>query len=77
MHDSHYRKIDGIYGTSDAPYHCPECGEEWHAGERVWTGDEAGIAGFEDWMYCKFCDMDLFYPVVNLPKDITTIKTQS
>lgn len=58
-------KTDGIWGTTDAPDCCPECGALWSAGERVWTGDDAGIDGYEDWVYCKACDYDLFYPVIH------------
>lgn len=58
---------DGLYGSSDAPSVCPDCGTPWEAGERVLTKDEAAIGGWEDWMYCKECDQELFYPVIHRP----------
>ncbi len=60
--------MDGIYGSSDAPSFCPECSEQWSHGERVKTGDDSGIGGYEDWMYCKNCGCELFYPVIHRPK---------
>ncbi len=56
--------MDGIYGSTDAPDYCPDCGASWSAGERVKTGDDAGIGGYEDWMYCANCKCELFYPVI-------------
>lgn len=63
LRDNH----DGIYGASDAPSVCPDCGMPWEVGERVLTKDEAAIGGWEDWMYCKECDQELFYPVIHRP----------
>lgn len=63
---------DGMWGTSDAPDRCPECGEEWFGGERLHTSDDKGIGGWEDWMYCKACGCELFYPVVHRPQSSNT-----
>lgn len=64
-----YKKdyVDGIYGLTDAPSECPQCGSWWSAGERLHTGDDRGIGGWEDWVYCSKCDQDWFYPVVYRP----------
>ena len=69
--------MDGIYGLSDAPSNCPECGESWSAGERLKTDDEAGIGGYEDWMYCKHCECELFYPVIHRPASSNAALTGS
>ena len=55
----------GQFGMSDAPDNCTECGTEWSASERLRTGDSNGIGGWEDWMYCKACDIQVFFPVVH------------
>lgn len=53
----------GQFGTSDAPDNCTECGAEWANGERLHTGDDKGIGGWEDWMHCKACGCEMFFPV--------------
>ena len=55
---------NGEFGESDAPDVCLECGDMWAAGERVQTGDDKGIGGWEDWMYCAACRQEWFFPVV-------------
>ncbi len=59
--------MDGIYGWADVPDQCPYCGGDWATGERVHTGDDAGIGGFEDWMYCGQCKAEVFFPVTHRP----------
>lgn len=59
--------MDGIFGASDAPSNCPECGSTWSAVERLKTHNQAGIGGWEDWKYCGHCKQDAFYPVVHRP----------
>lgn len=56
---------DGQWGASDAPDHCPDCGARWANSERLHTGDDKGIGGWEDWMHCKACGCELFYPVTH------------
>lgn len=58
---------DGIWGSSDDPDNCTECGAEWSSGERVKTGDAKGIGGWEDWLYCAACKCEMFFPVVHRP----------
>lgn len=53
----------GQFGTSDAPNNCTECGAEWTNGERLHAGDDKGIGGWEDWMHCKACGCEMFFPV--------------
>lgn len=55
--------LDGQLGMSDTPDNCPECGAIWATSERLHTGDDKGIGGWEDWMYCTACGCDRFYPV--------------
>ncbi len=54
----------GQFGTSDTPDNCPECGAEWTSAERLHTGDDKGIGGWEDWMYCS-CGCEMFFPVTH------------
>ena len=68
MNTAHADKMDGIYGASDAPGNCTDCGAEWSAGERVHTDDRAGIGGYEDWMYCAACGCEMFFAVVRRPQ---------
>lgn len=53
----------GQFGTSDAPAHCTDCGAEWAESERLHTGDDKGVGGWEDWMHCKACGCEMFFPV--------------
>jgi hypothetical protein len=55
----------GQWGTSDAPSNCTECGAEWSSGERLHTGDSNGIGGWEDWMFCRACGCEMFFPVTH------------
>jgi len=57
--------FDGQWGTSDAPDNCTECGTEWANGERLHTGDDKGIGGWEDWMHCSACGCEMFFPVTH------------
>ena len=57
--------LAGQFGTSDAPDNCTECGAEWANGERLHTGDDKGIGGWEDWMYCRTCGCEMFFPVTH------------
>lgn len=59
--------MDGIFGASESPEKCPHCNSSWDNGERLHTGDDAGIGGYEDWMYCATCDEQMFFPVVHRP----------
>jgi len=61
-------QYDGIGGSSNAPDTCPDCNSWWSSSERIETGDEAGIGGYEDWCYCERCETELFYPVVHRPE---------
>ncbi len=56
---------DGQWGSSDAPDNCIDCGEPWSSGERLHTGDDKGIGGWEDWLYCAACKREWFFPVVH------------
>ena len=55
----------GQGGTSDAPNDCPDCAAEWSSRERLHTGDDNGIGGWEDWMHCKACGCEMFSPVTH------------
>lgn len=69
-----YRQPDsssGMFGESDAPDNCINCGVRWEASERLHTGDPKGIGGWEDWMYCGSCKQEWFYPVVRCAAGIT------
>lgn len=55
----------GQWGTSDAPDDCTDCGAVWSSGERLHTGDENGIGGWEDWRHCKACGCEMFFPVTH------------
>lgn len=66
MKSDHY---NGQWGTSNAPEKCPDCGNDWFGAERLHTGDDNGLGGWEDWMYCQHCGCELFFPVVNPPCD--------
>ena len=35
--------MDGIFGASEAPEKCPHCNSSWDNGERLHTGDDAGV----------------------------------
>lgn len=67
-YSAHREHLDGMYGRADVPDQCPYCGGDWAAGERVCTGDDAGIGGYEDWMYCGQCKAEIFFPVVHRPE---------
>jgi hypothetical protein len=58
---------DGQFGAADVPENCPDCGDQWSSGERVRTGDDRGIGGWEDWLYCESCGCEMFFPVVHRP----------
>lgn len=58
----------GRFGESEAPETCPECGAEWSHSERLHTGDEQALGGWEDWMFCAACQCELFYPVTIRPQ---------
>ena len=58
---------DGMFGEADIPEKCPDCGEEWFGGERLHTGDDKGIGGWESWMHCEACGAEMFFPVVRRP----------
>jgi hypothetical protein len=60
-------QYDGLSGSSNSPYTCPDCDMPWTAAERIETGDMDGIGGYEDWCYCERCETELFYPVVHRP----------
>lgn len=53
-----------MFGETDAPDTCPDCGRAWSAAERLHTSDDKAIGGWEDWCYCAACGCELFYPVV-------------
>lgn len=53
----------GQWGQSEASDNCTECGAIWSDSERLHTGDSNGIGGWEDWMYCKACGCEMFFPV--------------
>mgnify|MGYP003405857163 FL=1 len=55
---------DGMFGESDAPDNCIDCGKQWASSERLHTDDDKGIGGWEDWMYCAACKQEWFFPVV-------------
>lgn len=55
-----------MFGESNAPDNCPECGKAWASSERLHTGDADGIGGWEDWMHCG-CGCQMFYPVTIRP----------
>lgn len=57
--------FDGQWGISDATDNCTDCGAEWSSGERLHTGDDKGIGGWEDWMHCKACGCEMFFPVTH------------
>ncbi len=61
-------EFDGQFGESGAPDKCPECEADWFGSERLRTGDDKGIGGWEDWMYCAVCECDMFFPVTHRPK---------
>ncbi len=58
-------ELDGQMGTSDAPDNCTDCGALWSSSERLHTGDSNGLGGWEDWMYCKACGCEMFFPVTH------------
>ena len=58
----------GQFGDSEAPDTCPQCGAEWSHSERLHTGDDQALGGWEDWMYCAICRCELFYPVTTMPQ---------
>ena len=60
----------GMWGESDAPDNCIDCGTPWDATERTHTGDPKGIGGWEDWMYCAACKNEWFFPVVRASAEI-------
>lgn len=61
--------LNGQFGLSDSPDDCPNCHIPWSATERLHTGDDKAIGGWEDWMYCSKCKQDLFYPVIHKNKE--------
>ena len=69
--------LAGQFGTSDAPDNCTECGAEWASGERLHTGDDKGIGGWEDWMYCEACGCDMFFPVTHRHEPPNVFSTTS
>lgn len=66
---------DGQFGAADVPDNCPDCGDQWSAGERLHTGDTNGIGGWEQWMYCEACGCEMFFPVTHRPLSSNTSYT--
>lgn len=62
---------DGLFGEADTPDNCPDCGAEWSSSERVHTGDDKGIGGWETWVHCAACGCELFFPVTRRPPSTT------
>ena len=61
---------NGMFGESDAPDSCIDCGALWACSERLHTGDPKGIGGWEDWMHCTACKNEWFFPVVRAAAEI-------